>query len=95
VPEKSPKPLGFSETVGVASGRGNRRGMALGNVGCRPRLAVAPRVRNEDGDHEPPPPPRARSRCHGEPDDRRIEALVKEWLLELRMMGRSPRTIEW
>ena len=29
------------------------------------------------------------------PENHRVEPLVREWLLELRMMGRSPRTIEW
>jgi predicted ATP-grasp superfamily ATP-dependent carboligase len=24
-----------------------------------------------------------------------LDALVREWLLELKVMGRSPRTIEW
>ena len=92
--EKSPKPLGFSKTVGVAPARAGRPGLALGNVGGRPRVSVAPRVRVDDHGQEPAPL-LAQTRSSDATDDFRLEALVREWLLELRMMGRRPRTIEW
>jgi len=94
VAEKSPKPLGFSKTVGVAPARAGRPGLALGNVGGRPRVSVAPRVRVDDHGQEPAPL-LAQTRSSDATDDFRLEALVREWLLELRMMGRRPRTIEW
>src|SRR5262249_49440024 len=92
--EKSPKPLGFSKTVGVPPAHAGRPGLALGKVGGRPRLAVAPRVRVDD-DGQEPAPLRAQTQGHGASDDVRLEALIREWLLELRMMGRRTRTIEW
>ena len=94
--ERSPKPLGlgFSKTVGVPPTRAGRTALALGNVGGRPRLALAPRVPVDD-DGQEPAPLRAQTRSHNASDDFRLEALVREWLLELRMMGRRPRTIEW
>jgi hypothetical protein len=53
--EKSPKPLvlGFSKTVGVPPTRAGRTALALGNVGGRPRLALAPRVPVDDDGQEP------------------------------------------
>jgi integrase len=92
--EKSPKPLRFSKTVGVPPARTGRTGLALGNAGGRPRLAVASRVPVDD-DGQEPAPDGPQTRSHNEPDDFGLEALVGEWLLELRMMGRRPRTIEW
>jgi hypothetical protein len=92
--EESPKPMGFSKTVGVPPARGGGTSLALGNAGGRPRLAVAPRVPVED-DGQEPAPLRAQTRSHNASDDFHLEALVGEWLLELRMMGRRPRTIEW
>ena len=94
--EKSPKPLvlGFSKTVGVPLPRAGRPRLAMGNPGGRPHLAVAPRVRVDD-DGQAPAPLLTRTRSHHASDDFRLEALVREWLLELRMMGRRTRTIEW
>ena len=86
--------LGFSKTVGGAPAHAGRPGLALGKVGGRPRLAVAPRVRVDD-DGQEPAPLRAQTQGHGASDDVRLEALIREWLLELRMMGRRTRTIEW
>jgi len=92
--EKSAKPLGFSKTVGVAPARARRPGLALSNIGGRPRVSVAPRVRVDD--HGPEPAPLlAQTRSNNASDDFRLEALLREWLLELRMTGRRPRTIEW
>jgi integrase/recombinase XerD len=63
------------------------------NAGGRPRLLVQQTEPAGDGWERPPRPPRRRG--HAEQDDRGLESLVREWLLELKMMGRSPRTIEW
>jgi len=93
--EKSPKPLGFSKTVGVAPARVSERGMALGDVASRPRVAVGPRARAVDGERESLPPRRTRPLGGNETDERRLEAMLREWPLELRMLGRSPRTIDW
>jgi hypothetical protein len=92
--EESRKPSGFLETVGVAPASGRRRGASLGDAGGRPRLTARSPRAAADG-QEPPPSRRAHSRRHDEPDDRHLEPIVREWLVELRMMGRSPRTIEW
>ena len=92
--EKSPKPLGFSKTVGVLPAHAGRPGLALGTVSGRPRLAVAAHVRVDDDGQEPAPDV-AQTRSHDEPDDFGLDALVRDWLMELRMMGRRPRTIEW
>lgn len=92
--EKSPKPLGFSKTVGVAPARASERGVPLGEVGGRPSVAVAPRAQ-VDGVRESLPPRRPRFLGRHQPDRRPLEAMLREWLLELRMLGRSPRTIDW
>src|SRR5262249_22695488 len=93
--EKSPKPSGFLETVGVAQASGRRPGASLGDAGGRPRRTLARSARATANGQEPPAWQRGHSRRHGEPDDSHLEPLVREWLVELRMMGRSPRTIEW
>lgn len=93
--EKSPKPLGFSKSVGVAPARVSERRMALGDVGGRPRVAGAPRARAVARERESLPPRPTRSLGRNEPSERRLEAMVREWLLELRMLGRSPRAIGW
>ena len=91
--QKRARPLGFSKTVGVPPARAGRPGVALGNVGGRPRVSVAPRAQVDDHDQEPAPL-LAQTRSHNASDDVCLEALGREWLLELRMMGRRPRTIE-
>jgi hypothetical protein len=68
---------------------GKRWPRRLGNVGGRARLSVAPHGRVED-DWQEPTPQAAASRDIDKPDDFRLESLVREWLLELRMMGRRP-----
>lgn len=93
--EESPKPSGFLETVGVAPASGRRPSASLGDAGGRPRLTIAPSPRATADGQEPLASRRAHSRRHGEPDDSHLKPLVREWLVELRMMGRSPRTIEW
>ncbi len=76
--EKSPKPLelGFSKAVGVARARAGRTSLALGNVGGRARLSVAPHGRVED-DWQEPTPQAAASRDIDKPDDFRLESLPR------------------
>jgi hypothetical protein len=90
--ERGRKPLGFSKTVAIAeeAPRGRpRRVQAPG----RPSPAAAPR--------RPPEvvaSPRwvaSASRPGQREGGHRIRPLVEEWLMELRVMGRSPRTIAW
>jgi len=95
VVEKTVKPLGFSKTVGGGSGRGGARGSALVGLGGRPARQL-PATPERTGSGAPPragagqPAP-----VEGFEGDPRIDALLREWLLELKVMGRSSRTIEW
>ena len=94
--EKTRKPLGFSKTVGVGgegSGRAWRglqddRGRPQGRLetGLRRATAVAPDP-VESLTPEPDERPRRTSTA--------LEPLVREWLMDLKVLGRSPRTIAW
>jgi integrase/recombinase XerD len=78
-------PLGISKTVrdfGSLTRESN-------GVRGRPRI-VSP-VRTPRQLPKPPLEPAAPERDGGVS----LDALVREWLLELKVMGRSPRTIEW
>ncbi len=77
----------------MAPARVSEQGLALRDVGGRPRVAGAPRARSVAGERESLSPRPTRSLGRNEPGERRLEAMVREWLLELRMLGRSPRTI--
>jgi site-specific recombinase XerD len=95
VAERSPKPLGFSETVGAAPRPSRAPKVAPGDTGGRPRRqAPVARLAPTGGGQEPSRSRRAADHVP-EPEDRRLEPLVREWLLELKVMGRSGRTIEW
>ena len=85
--EKAQNRGDFSKTVGLAPARAGRPGLALGNVGGRPRGSVAPRVRVDD-DGQAAAPPGAQTRSLNRSDNFRLEALVREWLLELRRAAR-------
>jgi hypothetical protein len=43
----------------------------------------------------PFPEPRLEQAAPEHDGDVSLDALVREWLLELKVMGRSPRTIDW
>jgi site-specific recombinase XerD len=58
------------------------------------RQATVARLGSTGGGQEPPRSRRAADHVP-EAEDRRLEPLVREWLLELKVMGRSGRTIEW
>ena len=88
--EKSPKPLRFSKTVGcrqpaLASGE---RLWATSAVGRAWRRRLAPGA--VGGDRESPTLRRTRSFGRDKPDECRLEAMLREWLLELRMLGTEP-----
>src|SRR5262249_31943915 len=98
---KPRKPLGFSKTVVtefLSNGplpEPNRR-PRNGHPGGRPRILK--RLEVEDA---PMRPARVLA-LRAAPDDAgrpgrspRIVALVREWLTELKVMNRSPQTIEW
>ena len=98
--ERIEKPLGFSKTVGgdvarVASPRRRRR--LSGDPGGRPRALP------ETGLRSVPPvaPPDTLAGLAGPEAERpigagtRMQPLVREWLMDLQVLGRSPRTIRW
>ena len=78
------KPLGISKTVGAFGGL------------TRVVAGVRGRPRNQSPVAIPRPLAERRlepSTDHGA--DVALDALVREWLLELKVMGRSQRTIDW
>ncbi len=102
---KSPKPLGFSQTTGVAKAAIRRAEKPLGLVPVgtlkglpgRPRrvpekllrpLAIAEELDDEPAGAALPSAATGRSEA-------KLEPLVREWLLDLQVLGRSPKTIDW
>jgi integrase/recombinase XerC len=92
--EKSPKPLGFSKTV--RSGKSRTGSHLRGQPGGRPALVPG---RGWSSGGSPPPDVLA---GQAEPDEERgagaatrLEPLVREWLMDLQVLGRSPQTIRW
>jgi integrase len=79
------KPLGISKTV-RAFGSLTRE-----SNGVRGRPRTASQVRTP----RPLPEPRREPAAPGRDGDVSLDAVVCEWLLELKVMGRSPRTIDW
>ena len=88
--EKTPNPYCFSKSV--LSGNGPVEGLARAQRG-RP-LKVAP-VRAPDPNEESFEP--LSRTVAGAPGlgAQELPVLVREWLTELRVMGRSPRTLSW
>ena len=82
--EKSPKPYCFSETVLPAPGPRGRPG--------RPPL-----VRRPEPGPELSEPDAGAVETSAAPlrSTFALDALFREWLLELKVMGRSPRTVQW
>jgi len=81
----TPKPLGISKTV-----------RDFGSLTREPD-GVRGRPRNVLPVRTPRPlrEPRFEPAAPEHDGDVSLDALVREWLLELKVMGRSPRTIEW
>jgi integrase len=80
----TPKPLGISKTVRDFGSLTREPDGVRG----RPRNVLPASI----------PRPLAESRLEPAAEqggDVALEALVREWLLELKVMGRSPRTIDW
>jgi integrase len=91
--EKSPKPLGFTETVGAVASRVRRlRDDPGGHPGLVPDGGFG------SGRSLPPDTlaglgesPEERLRGATTP----LPPLVREWLMDLQVLGRSPRTVRW
>ncbi len=101
---KSPKPLGFSQTTGAPKYAGPLEGpLGFLRVGGPKGLPGRPRAVQEkllrpiiiakDADEETATPALpAAANGHGATN---LEPLVREWLLDLQVLGRSPKTIDW
>jgi integrase len=104
VSSKSPKPLGFSQTTGAPKyARPIEGPLGFLRVGGPKGLPGRPRAVQEkllrpivianDAEAETAAPALpAAPNGHGET---RLEPLVREWLLDLQVLGRSPKTIDW
>jgi site-specific recombinase XerD len=93
--EKPSKPLSLTKTVVTQylAPEGAPTRLRKGSLGGRhgSRL-LKPDVNDEDQDPAQPVAPRAVSRRSSAPP---IASLVREWLAELKVMGRSEETIKW
>ena len=88
--QKAREHLGFSKTVGVASGIPGRVNRGLPG---RPRLLPDATMRAV-----PAPPPAltvAEGPVVAARGQHRLELLVREWLLDLQVAARSSKTIRW
>ena len=82
MPGRTQKQLVFSKTGGHATGR--------------PRTLREPlRLRRPEPDMEPETGVTATGRGAGRTSGTRLQPLIAEWLLDLRVLGRSPRTLHW
>ncbi len=101
---KSPKPLGFSQTTGAPKYARPLEGPlgflpVAGPKGLpgRPRAVqeklLRPIVIGKDGDDETATP--ALPAALNGRGATNLEPLVREWLLDLQVLGRSPKTIDW
>lgn len=95
--EKPSKPLGFSKTVAtryLAPEAPARHSKAKhgGQPGRPSSRLLRPEVSAEDRDSSPPITPGRSSTRNASP---RIAPLLREWLAELKVMGRSEETIKW
>jgi len=79
------KPLGISKTVRDFGS------LTRESEGVRGRPRIVSPVRTPTPVAEPRLEPAVPER----EGDVSLDALVREWLLELKVMGRSPRTIDW
>ena len=79
------KPLGISRTVRDFGSLTRESDGVRG----RPRIVLPVRTTRTL------PEPRIEPAAPERDDDVSLDALVREWLLELKVMGRSPRTIDW
>ena len=93
--EKIERPLGFSKTVGYAQpgfGRGRR---LSADPGGRPRAIPEAGFADLVGVQPEPLRPLAEGPSPRSDAGPRLELLVREWLQDLSVLGRSERTIGW
>lgn len=97
--KKPSKPLGFSKTVGTRflapePVLENRPKAQPGAQPGRPRVHVV--RRNVDADSDDPAPVMFLRTSPGRPAaGQRMAGLVREWLAEVKVMGRSEQTLKW
>jgi integrase/recombinase XerD len=91
--QKSRKPLGFSKTVGGAQGPSGRPARALATSANRLATGLPAALRGRPG--VAIVAPGGPGLDPGAAGDTSLRALTREWLLELKVLGRSPRTLEW
>jgi integrase len=93
--EKIEKPLGFSKTVGVPrAAPGGSRGLRE-DPGGRPRRVPGDRLPSAAEAPETPEVLVEPAELRPAPVATRIEPPIREWLMDLQVLGRSPRTIGW
>ncbi|HVB77397.1 MAG TPA: tyrosine-type recombinase/integrase [Candidatus Nitrosotalea sp.] len=93
--EKSERPLGFSKTVGHAQpGFGGRRRPST-DPGGRPRAIPEAGFSDLVGVQPEPLRPLVEGPSARPDAGPRLELLVREWLQDLAVLGRSERTIGW
>lgn len=81
MPGRTQKQLVFSKTGGHATGR--------------PRTLHEPLRLCPEPDLEPETEETTTRRGAGRASGTRLQSLIAEWLLDLRVLGRSPRTLRW
>jgi site-specific recombinase XerD len=95
--EKPSKPLGFSKTVATRylapdAPQGRSKTKHGGQAGRPSSRLLRPEV---DSDKEDSSPPITRVHTSPRTASQRIAPLVREWLAELKVMGRSEETTKW
>jgi site-specific recombinase XerD len=95
--EKPSKPLGFSKTVATRylapeAPAGRSKAKHRGQAGRPSSRLLRPQV---DGDEHDSLPPVTQAGAAPRTTSPRIAPLVREWLAELKVMGRSEETTKW
>jgi site-specific recombinase XerD len=95
--EKPSKPLGFSKTVATRylapdAPQGRSKTKHKGQAGRPSSRLLRPEV---DGDKDDSSPPITQVHTSPRTASQRIAPLVREWLAELKVMGRSEETTKW
>jgi site-specific recombinase XerD len=96
--EKTPKPMGFSETDRSARAATRPSWAGLQARGGRPEQVPAGRARARPDEVLDPLAALVRDEDEGSRQSRDrtpIRPVVREWLMDLQVLGRSERTINW